>query len=182
MPRKTSLSNWPLFYYTLAVIFRLIPHPANFTPVGASSIYGGYRLSRPWNYLAPLLVMTLSDLFLGAHRTMIYVYLSILLAVWLGERLSTRARPVHVALVALGSSVAFFLITNFGVWKATGLYSHTWGGLINCYVMALPFWRNALAGDLIFTGSFFLLPETARWASRLAKRKFAVIMFTERSR
>jgi len=157
---------WPVGYYALAIIFRLIPHPANFTPVGAASIYGGYKLSRPWNYLAPLIVMTVSDMVLGGHRTMIYVYISLLLAVWLGERLTAKPRLAQFCFAALGSSVAFFLITNFGVWQATRLYPHNWEGLVNCYLMGLPFWRNALAGDLIFTGSFFLLPGLAGEAAR----------------
>src|SRR3990167_9590053 len=69
-----------------AIAVRLLPHPGNMTPVGATAIFGGAKLTRPWNYLAPLLVLFVTDLFLGFHALMPYVYGSFIISVWLSER------------------------------------------------------------------------------------------------
>lgn len=145
-------------YYLIAVAGRLIPHPANFTPVGASALFGGARLQRPWNYLAPLAVMSLTDLLLGGHKTMIYVYFSLIAAVWIGERLIQNARFGRMIIASVLASTVFFVITNFGVWQSTPMYPHTLAGLVACYTAAIPFWRNALAGDMLFGVAMFYLP------------------------
>ena len=64
---------------------------------------------------------------------------------------------------AIGASILFFIISNFGVWLSDPDYPLTWSGLVLCYEMAIPFFRNTLASDLLYTGAFFGLME---WAKR----------------
>lgn len=52
------------------------------------------------------------------------------------------------------SSIFFFLYTNFGWWLMTNMYPHTLDGLIQCYIMGLPFFKNNLIGNLIFVPMF----------------------------
>lgn len=152
LPRKIATTT----LIVSSVIIRLLPHPANFTPVGATALFGGAKLTRPWNYLAPIAVMAVTDIFLGWHRTMIYVYVSLILITFIGERtLTNKGAWPRVGLAAIAGSLLFFFITNFGVWESSNLYPHTAIGLYQSYLMGLPFLRNMLAGDVLFSLSFF---------------------------
>jgi hypothetical protein len=84
--------------------------------------------------------------------------LTALIGVWVKKR---RTLPI-LAGATISASVLFFLITNFGVWAGTQMYSKDLSGLLACYTAALPFFRNTLAGDVFYTGIFFGLYEIAR--------------------
>lgn len=140
----------------LSIIGRLIPHPANFTPLGGAALFGGAKLSRPWNYLAPLFVLFVTDLVIGLHGTMLYVYAGFLVSAWLGEKFLQQPKLLKVAGITLVGSLSFFLISNFGVWMEGILYPKTVAGLIDCYLAALPFLRNSILGDLFFASTFFV--------------------------
>jgi len=152
---RASQQPTALALIVISIVARLLPHPANLTPVGGASLFGGAKLSRPWNYLVPISILFVSDIFLGFHSTMPYVYLSFLISVYLGEKLLRQPNLGRIALGALASSFIFFVISNLGVWLQGSLYPHSLVGLVNCYTLALPFWRNMLAGDLIFSFSLF---------------------------
>lgn len=154
----------------LAAAGRFLPHPPNFTPVGGTALFGGAKLGRPWNYLLPMLIMFVTDLFLGFHATMPYVYVSFLIAVFLGEKFLTRPTAGRVVGVSLISSSLFFTISNLGVWVSGGLYPLTIDGLVRSFVMAVPFFQWTVAGDLVYTLGFFGLYALAE--NRGAVRKF----------
>lgn len=143
-------------------LLRLVPHPYNVTPVAAMALFGGAHLaSRRLALAVPLGAMLLSDLALelffghGIHRLMPVVYLCFAATVGLGALLGRRRSVARIAAAALGSSVLFFAVTNFFVWLGSGLYPPTSGGLLACYVAALPFFGHTLAGDLLCTGAVF---------------------------
>ncbi len=140
----------------LAVISRFLPHPPNFTAVGGTALFGGSKLSRPLNYLLPIGIMLVTDYFLGFHKTMIYVYVSFMIAVFLGEKvLKGNPSVAKIGAISLTGSVIFFLITNFGSWQVGGLYPHTAAGLMESYVMGLPFLKWTVLGDMVYTVGFF---------------------------
>ena len=68
-------------------------------------------------------------------------------------------------MVALASSVLFFVVTNFGVWATQGMYPMSLEGLVACYVAAIPFFQNSLLGNAFYTsvlfGGFALLAHYA---------------------
>jgi len=103
----------------------------------------------------------LSDLALGLHATLPFVYASFLVTAFLGRRIRTRRTMARVLGSALASSVVFFIVTNFGVWLTSGMYALDSTGLGTCYVAALPFFRNSLLGDLGFTSALFALENFA---------------------
>lgn len=139
----------------LGVVSRLVPHPWNATPVMAMALFGGTYLSKRWSILLPLAAVAISDVFLGWHNTIAFTWgafaLTGLLAWWV------RAHPsaTRIFVGALSGSVAFFLITNFGVWVVGDLYPRTAAGFWECYVAAIPFFRGTLMGDLVYTAVFF---------------------------
>ncbi len=145
----------------VAAFSRLIPHPPNFTPLAAMALAGGVYLDRRFALLVPLMALFLTDAILGFHNLMAFVYGSFLAIGLLGFWLRNHKKPVVVFGSALASSVLFFIVTNFGVWAMDGatLYPKTLAGLIECYTLAIPFFRNTLLGDLVYTGALFGLFE-----------------------
>jgi hypothetical protein len=73
----------------------------------------------------------------------------------IGWAVARRVTPFTVAGAAIASSVLFFLVTNFGTWATGELYPQTLAGLAACYVAAIPFFQNTLAGDLFFSAVLF---------------------------
>lgn len=69
-----------------------------------------------------------------------------------------------IGAAVLASSVLFFVLTNLGVWATSGLYPRTRIGLVTCYTAALPFFRNALAGDAIYAPTLF--GDSLSWSGR----------------
>jgi hypothetical protein len=64
--------------------------------------------------------------------------------------------PFAIGGAALGASLLFFLVTNFGSWLEQSLpYGYSLEGLMNCYAAALPFYRGTFFGDMLFTGALF---------------------------
>ena len=131
----------------LAVITRLLPHPPNVTPITAIALFGGCNIKdKNLAFVLPLLCMFLTDLFLGFHMIMPFVYLSFMCISYIGinsEKITNGT--------IFGSSLLFFLVTNFGVWFFG--YPNTLAGLVSCYTLALPFFVNTIIGDLFFTHS-----------------------------
>ena len=140
----------------IAAALRLVPHWPNFTPIGAMALFGGACLGRrALAFMAPLGALLLSDAIIGFHAGMPFVYGSVGLIVLLGWAIARRITPLTIAGAALASSVLFFSITNFGTWLAGGLYPSTLTGLATCYVAAIPFFQNTLAGDLAYSALLF---------------------------
>lgn len=147
----------PVGFILLGVFARLIPHSPNFTPVGAIALFGGYSLDKKQAFILPLLMMLLSDLFIGfdSLQMRVFVYGSFLVAVLIGRLLKNNLSYKNLVLASFASSIVFFIVTNFAVWVFTPLYLKTFDGFVNCFIMALPFFRNTLLGDLFYTGVIF---------------------------
>jgi hypothetical protein len=139
-----------------AAALRLIPHPPNFTPIGAMALFSGAYLGRRWlAFVAPLAAMLLSDSILGFHSGMPFVYASVALIVLIGCLVRSTVTPLTVVGAALASSVLFFVVTNFGTWLLSGMYPLTGAGLAACYVAAIPFFQNTAVGDLFYCAVLF---------------------------
>lgn len=145
----------PIIIIVIAAVLRLLPHPANVVPIAAMALFGGVYLDKKYALILPLAAMFVSDIFLGFHQSMPYVYGSFVLTGFIGMWLRKHKSFKSILGATLLSSVFFFLITNFGFWLAYDLYPKTLAGQMEAYVMALPFFRNTLLGDLFYTGMFF---------------------------
>jgi len=140
----------------VAAALRLVPHPPNFTPIGAMALFSGaYLGKRGLAFVAPLGALLLSDAIIGFHTGMPFVYASVMLVVLIGWAVRSRITPMRIASAAVASSVLFFAITNLGVWLKGIYYPQTLSGLAACYVAAIPFFQNTLAGDLFFSALLF---------------------------
>lgn len=145
------------FFIFAGALLRLLPHPPNFAPISAMALFGGTYLNRKSAFLVPLIALFLSDYFIGFYefKLMLAVYGSFALIALIGLWLKKHKNFKNIVLASLSSSILFYLITNFAVWAFTPWYEKTLAGLIYCYFMALPFFRNTLAGDFFYVGAFF---------------------------
>lgn len=169
---KRLIQSLPLIFAVLMIAgYRLLPHPWNFTPVCAAAIFGGLYLPRWVAFVLPLGSMIVADLFLGMDWVMTpVIYTLILMTVFVGQwaRTAYGRKWVYALRIfsgALGASVFFFLVTNFVSWLSLPIYTKDWNGFVQCYTMAIPFFRNALAGDLLFLTAFVASYELLKKAS-----------------
>ena len=154
-----------VFIVLAAAATRLLPHPPNLTAMTAIALFGGsYFSDRRLAFAVPMLALLLSDIALGfwfswsfmAVQPHMWVqYATFALIVGMGLLLRERRGFVRVGLVTLAASCTFFVITNFFEWVFQPWYPKTAAGLAASYVAAIPFFRNTLVGDLVFTALLF---------------------------
>lgn len=140
----------------LGIVARLVPHPWNATPTMAIALFAGVYLNKRAALLLPLAIVAASDVVLGWHDTVPFTWGAFLLTGLLAWWIRSRPTTARIFAGALSGSALFFLLSNFGVWLVGGLYPRTAAGFLECYIAALPFFRSALAGDLVYTTVFFV--------------------------
>ena len=139
----------------IAVISRLIAHQWNFTAMGAVAVIAGFLIiSRPLALVTVLGSLLISDYFLHFHHTMFAVYLGYALMALIGILMASSKISRILAASFIGSAT-FFLVSNFGVWFEGQLYPQTLAGLINCFGMAIPFFRNEMISTLVLAPVLF---------------------------
>ena len=152
-----------LLLIVLGALFRLAPHPDNFTPTMAIALFSGATLPPALALTVPLAVMMATDLVIGLHPLFWLVWGSFAAVVLIGLWVGKAAGAGRVITGTLSGSVLFFIATNLGVFFFEGMYPKNREGLAQCYAMAAPFFRNSLAGDIFYSFSFFALFAASRW-------------------
>lgn len=138
-----------------AMLSRLVPHPANWTAVGAFAIWSGFLFRDRWTAIAaPLVALLLTDLILGTHATMPWTFASCVLITLIARGLKVHASAGRLLSMSLMASVIYFFVTNFGTWYSTPFYAQTFDGLILCFELAIPFFSAQVVGDLVYVGVF----------------------------
>ena len=147
-----NLKNYflPICLILVLSFSRLIEHPWNFTPILAVGIFSGFYFK---NFILSLFIVILSmfigDLFLGFHSTMFFTYISLALAVVIGLFIK-HFKFTEILFSGLASSVCFFIITNFGAWLTLEMYEKNFTGLLQSYVLAIPFFHNTLISTFLY--------------------------------
>ncbi len=140
----------------LTALSRLLPHPPNFIPITALALFGGVYLDKKHTFIIPLAALLISDYFIGFYSGMIWVYASFAAIGFIGLWLRDHRGIAQTAAATFAGSMLFFIVTNFGVWiSAQVSYPHTIAGLLQCYVAAIPFFRNTLLGDAAYVTILF---------------------------
>ena len=146
----------------VAVHLRFLNLPFSFTPVAAALLYFGARMPRRQMWI-PVVLLAASGVYL-TRVTYGYPLTADHLITWawyaamvlLGGVVIKGFSAIRIGAASLIASVSFFLLSNFAVWMVwRDMYPKTFNGLMACYVAGLPFFRNAVASDLLFTGAFF---------------------------
>ena len=152
----------PICLILILSFSRLIPHPWNFTPVLATGIFAGFYFKQFYlSLFIVILSMFIGDLFLGFHSLMFFTYVALAIAVLIGLRVK-HFKFTEILYSGLASSVCFFIITNFGAWLTHGeMYTKNFSGLIQSYVMAIPFFQSTLISTFLYLLLFKLLFDFA---------------------
>ena len=138
----------------LGIASRFIAHIPNFTPILSIALMSGIYIKNRLVILIPISIMLISDLFIGSHIIAPWVYSSILIICLIGYFVKNNIS--NVLLYSVISSVSFFIISNFGVWFSGG-YTYSLEGLILCYTMAIPFFKNTLISTVLFSSLIYVL-------------------------
>jgi hypothetical protein len=142
----------------LAAFSRLIPHPLNFAPITALALFSAVYMQKKYAFILPIAAMLLSDWIIGFASVfeIVSVYGSFLLIAGLGLWLRGHKSALNVALSSVAGSIIFFVVTNFACWLGmTDTYTPNFSGMVACYGAALPFFRNTLAGDMLYVAVMF---------------------------
>ena len=153
----------------IAAATRIIPHPHNFAPIAALALFGSYNFKNFFKgLLIPFLAIFGSDLFINnvtyaqyqegfvwVSKGSIFIYIAFLAIALLGKLTLKNTKIESLIKTSLVSSIVFFVLSNVGVWLASGMYSPTLGGLAECFFMAIPFFGNTVIGDLFYITALF---------------------------
>jgi hypothetical protein len=146
-----------LIIISLGILSRVVVHTPNFTPVLSMAFLGGMYLKGRQAVLVPLALIVISDLIIGLYPLVYVTWGSILLISLFGLWLKERKSLVTVFAGSILSAVIFFIITNFSSWLT--LYPHTMGGLRQCYILAVPFFRSTLVSTVAYSLVFYAAYE-----------------------
>ncbi len=140
----------PISLILILSFSRIIPHPWNFTPVLAAGIFSGFYFKQFFlSFFVVVASMFLGDLYLGFHDTMFFTYISMIVAVSLGLYIK-HLKFAEILFSGIISSVCFFMITNFGAWLTLSMYEKSLAGLLQSYIMAIPFFHNTLISTFLY--------------------------------
>jgi hypothetical protein len=149
---------FPIGLILILTFARLIPHPPNFTPIIAVAIISGYFFKNlNFSLIILLAAMLISDLFIGFYENVIFVYTSLLLIAFIFHKINKKINLKNLFISGFSGSLIFFIISNFGVWVlgSPGVqdvaYEKSLSGLIECYILAIPFFGNTFLSTLIFS-------------------------------
>ena len=164
---------FPIGLILILAFARLIPHPPNFTPIIAVALISGYFFKNiNLSLLILLVAMLLSDLFIGFYENMFFVYSSLLIITFAFHKISKKINFKNLFIYGFASSLIFFIISNLGVWLlgSPGVsdiaYEKNLNGLLECYIMAIPFFGNTILSTLIFAyPAIFIYKKLPAWSS-----------------
>jgi hypothetical protein len=140
---KKNLQSFFLIFFFLT-ISRLIPHEPNFTPILSLSILGFLFSTILWvKVLIVLGSMFFSDLIIGTHDFILYVYFSLIILIIFSNSKN------YIYMIFFGPLI-FFIITNFGVWLNSSYYTKNINGLIESFYMAIPFFKNTILSTFFY--------------------------------
>jgi hypothetical protein len=160
MTKKTEITL-AIALIVIGVAGRLLPHAWNFAPIVAIGIFSGAYLGKKYAFAVPVIAMIISDMFIGFYdwRINLSVYISMGLAGLIGLLLQKKKNPILVALASITGSTIFFFITNSAVWLFTSMYESSIFGLTASLYAGVPFYRNAIVGDVWYTFALFGIYE-----------------------
>ena len=146
-----------LIFTAVTIVARMLPHVPNVAPMAALALFSGVYLPKRWSIVVPMVAMLISDSVVGFYewQVVVAVYLGFAITVMIGWQVRKNVQPLSALAGSLSGSIVFFLLTNAAVWAFAQMYAHTLGGLMDSYVMAIPFFKFSLVGDVAWTTVFF---------------------------
>ena len=173
--------------FAAAVLYRLLPvllgmklqQPdwlPNFSPMAALCLCGAAFLPRRLAIAVPAVALLGTDLILNAHYgfplfTVEFLGKTVAFAAVaaFGWQLRKNAHPSVILPAVLGGSLFFYIATNTASWLYESGYAKTAAGWLQALTTGLPgyaptwvFYRNTLAGDMLFAVLFLACMHWSR--------------------
>ena len=144
----------------------------NLVPIAALGIFSGSILkNKTMAYLIPFGALFVTDIFFQLFTetpgfyswAQLFTYGAVLLITLMGTSLNPK-KGLSILGYTIGGSLVFFLVSNFGVWAEGLFYPRSLAGLVDCFAMAIPFYKsemasqlfvNAICADLLFSALAF---------------------------
>ena len=176
LPITLKKEFFPISLILILALARLMPHPPNFTPIIAVAIMSGYFFKNiNLSFLTLIVAMLVSDLFIGFYENVIFVYASLLLITFVFYKISNKINFKNLFIYSFAGSLIFFIVSNFGVWAlgSPGVYDIVYeknlNGLVECYILAIPFFWNTFLSTVIFAYPVIFIYKTltAQSSSRI---------------
>ena len=142
------------------------PQMPNFTAIGAIALFGSFYLKKKEALLLPLAALWMSDILLNNFIYAEYfasfslfgdpwVYGGFLAIIFIGFKWLKKLSGKNLIIASFIGAFAFYLITNFSAWLANPIYPKTFMGLMDSYIAGVPFFRNALLGNIFYSFILF---------------------------
>ncbi|MFM7671744.1 MAG: DUF6580 family putative transport protein [Bacteroidota bacterium] len=167
---KSTVKYILFFFFALAITiaskFFLGPNVAlsGVSPVIALALFSGFiARDKDRMFLLPLTALLVSDacmqllyeqnlfpyagFYAGQWKNYLLLLTLPLIAAVIGA--TTRTRMIAGA---IAGPTVYFILSNLFVWMQAGeaVYTKDINGLMQCYTMALPFYRNSLLATIVF--------------------------------
>ena len=152
MKKLISISSFKLiFFYSILIFFcRIIPHIPNFSPIFAVIIFcSSFKINLFKKLIFIIFPLLFSDLFLGFYKINIWVYISYLAIIVINQNFLVSSLK-NIFYKTIAYNLIFYILTNFAVWIESSFYSKDLNGLLECYILGLPFLGNSLLSTFIF--------------------------------
>lgn len=170
MKFKNALA-FAFFFAIVTLVIRFAPVQTNIACAGGLALFSACFLQGWIRWILPVSVLLITDLIghfgnisdMGFYslQTMLMVYLGYVPMMFLGgalRRIPQNQLVFATPAAALLGSCGFFLISNFGSWidpMMGSTYPRTFAGLMECYAMGVPFFRNTCQSDVLASCAFF---------------------------
>lgn len=148
-----------LLLITIGVAGRIIrihflPDLYNVEIITLVSLLAASFLGFSYALIVPLSVVAISDIYIGNSSVLFFTWsawavIGLLGLILRNSKKDSLSFGLKMTGMGILSSVVFFIWTNFGVWMGWDMYPHTISGLVQCYVMAIPFLKMNLGGNLV---------------------------------
>jgi hypothetical protein len=157
-----------LFLSVVVLCARLIPHAPNFSPLASVILFGSVYITNKKYLILPFIALFISDIFLGFYgwQIMLSVYGSLALIILIGQVVSKYKNVINIISASLLGGIIFFAVTNFSVWYFGNWYAADLSGLLASYTMAIPFFKNTIASNLVYSGILFGVYELAQYFAK----------------
>ncbi len=140
----------------------------NFNPLGAVALMGGLLFGKKMiGYIFPIGTLLLGDVILGLtspiyseylfSSSFIFVYAAFALIVLIGMQLADKPSLKTVIGGSFTAAILFFLVSNSGSWLYLDMYPKTFAGLLGAYEAGVPFFRNTLVSQLLFSSAIYVV-------------------------
>lgn len=152
-----------ILFIAFAVYSRVIPHAPNLTPMVSLALFAGAYFGKRFSFSIPIAALLISDIIIGFYGSlMLFVYGSMIVIALIGSGMRGRVSSSGVFWNSVFGAIVFYIISNLGVWALPNSgYPKTIAGLVECYTLAIPFFRNTLLGAFVYSIALFGLYEFA---------------------